>query len=297
MKSLLNFTSVHFSDTLGLIEMMQFSIIRSAVSNLVLITGWVDSILACVKFSELLPLFFSCGPVQLLKTTDLSRHNLLYLKEIGNGWFGKVGADRLLLPFRTALSQPGLDCLAPAWCWTLFCALHCRQNHICHVFLHPDNTFFHSLPFIFCLLLLSQCSLLNKHPPSPSVYISPRSVHLYVCLHFVLHGFCFTFPSPSANISVISLDRNMSFSAVIDMRNVSGSAGGGEHGPKHHSGGGEGAQVQRQRAGPDALPGGSSAVPVHVSFGYIWVWSHFRLSDGKRTRCDLRSWTCGTKSL
>uniref|UniRef100_H3D2V1 non-specific serine/threonine protein kinase n=1 Tax=Tetraodon nigroviridis TaxID=99883 RepID=H3D2V1_TETNG len=28
--------------------------------------------------------------VQLLKTTDLSRHHLLYLKEIGNGWFGKV---------------------------------------------------------------------------------------------------------------------------------------------------------------------------------------------------------------
>ncbi|KAK1881962.1 Serine/threonine-protein kinase LMTK1 [Dissostichus eleginoides] len=28
--------------------------------------------------------------VHLLKSTDLSRHNLLYLKEIGNGWFGKV---------------------------------------------------------------------------------------------------------------------------------------------------------------------------------------------------------------
>ncbi|MGH0125456.1 UNVERIFIED_CONTAM: hypothetical protein FKN15_019082 [Acipenser sinensis] len=28
--------------------------------------------------------------VQLLKSTDLGRHSLLYLKEIGNGWFGKV---------------------------------------------------------------------------------------------------------------------------------------------------------------------------------------------------------------
>ncbi|KAF7203691.1 serine/threonine-protein kinase LMTK1 isoform X1 [Nothobranchius furzeri] len=28
--------------------------------------------------------------VQQLKSTDLSRHSLLYLKEIGNGWFGKV---------------------------------------------------------------------------------------------------------------------------------------------------------------------------------------------------------------
>ncbi|XP_029311853.1 serine/threonine-protein kinase LMTK1 isoform X2 [Cottoperca gobio] len=28
--------------------------------------------------------------VQVLKSTDLGRHSLLYLKEIGNGWFGKV---------------------------------------------------------------------------------------------------------------------------------------------------------------------------------------------------------------
>lgn len=28
--------------------------------------------------------------VQLLKSTDLGRHSLLYLKEIGHGWFGKV---------------------------------------------------------------------------------------------------------------------------------------------------------------------------------------------------------------
>ncbi|XP_026170938.1 serine/threonine-protein kinase LMTK1 isoform X2 [Mastacembelus armatus] len=32
----------------------------------------------------------SCYSFQLLKSTDLSRHSLLYLKEIGNGWFGKV---------------------------------------------------------------------------------------------------------------------------------------------------------------------------------------------------------------
>lgn len=30
--------------------------------------------------------------VQLLKSTDLGRHSLLYLKEIGHGWFGKVSA-------------------------------------------------------------------------------------------------------------------------------------------------------------------------------------------------------------
>ena len=29
-------------------------------------------------------------PVQLLKSSDVGRHSLLYLKEIGHGWFGKV---------------------------------------------------------------------------------------------------------------------------------------------------------------------------------------------------------------
>lgn len=28
--------------------------------------------------------------MQLLKSADLGRHSLLYLKEIGHGWFGKV---------------------------------------------------------------------------------------------------------------------------------------------------------------------------------------------------------------
>lgn len=48
------------------------------------------------------------------------------------------------------------------------------------------------------------------------------------------------------------------------MSNVSGSTGGGEHGSEDLPGGGEGTQSQRQRAGPDALPGGSTALPVHI---------------------------------
>ncbi|XP_028976258.2 serine/threonine-protein kinase LMTK1 [Esox lucius] len=37
------------------------------------------------------PVAHQPGPsVQLLKSTDLCRHSLLYLKEIGDGWFGKV---------------------------------------------------------------------------------------------------------------------------------------------------------------------------------------------------------------
>ncbi|XP_046870565.1 serine/threonine-protein kinase LMTK1, partial [Hypomesus transpacificus] len=39
----------------------------------------------------LLNCLVSCLPsVQLLKSSDLGRHSLLYLKEIGHGWFGKV---------------------------------------------------------------------------------------------------------------------------------------------------------------------------------------------------------------
>lgn len=62
--------------------------------------------------------------MQLLKSTDLGRHSLLYLKEIGHGWFGKVSIAQgggnstvwalLLLgvPWGGALSHthPGLDC-------------------------------------------------------------------------------------------------------------------------------------------------------------------------------------------
>jgi len=34
---------------------------------------------------------FSLFPsVQLLKSTDVGRHSLLYIKEMGQGWFGKV---------------------------------------------------------------------------------------------------------------------------------------------------------------------------------------------------------------
>lgn len=50
--------------------------------------------------------FFSSSPaVQLLKSTDLSRHNLLYLKEIGNGWFGKVSPLQFHLNLHNYLLQ------------------------------------------------------------------------------------------------------------------------------------------------------------------------------------------------
>lgn len=44
-------------------------------------------------FSSLLKTYsspFCFVPVQLLKSSDLGRHSLLYLKEIGHGWFGRV---------------------------------------------------------------------------------------------------------------------------------------------------------------------------------------------------------------
>lgn len=58
---------------------------------------------------------------------------------------------------------------------------------------------------------------------------------------------------------------------------VPGSARGGEHGPEHHPGGGEGAQSQRQCAGPDAFPGGSSTLPVKRYTQYH-IWSLYQLN-------------------
>lgn len=38
--------------------------------------------------------------VQLLRSNDLGRHSLLYIKEIGHGWFGKVNPVYLFIPHR-----------------------------------------------------------------------------------------------------------------------------------------------------------------------------------------------------
>ncbi|KAG7215482.1 hypothetical protein INR49_003258 [Caranx melampygus] len=52
--------------------------------------------------------------IQLLKSTDLGRHSLLYLKEIGNGWFGKVRLSLFIITCCcSALQHPALlQCLA-----------------------------------------------------------------------------------------------------------------------------------------------------------------------------------------
>uniref|UniRef100_A0A3P8S3K7 non-specific serine/threonine protein kinase n=1 Tax=Amphiprion percula TaxID=161767 RepID=A0A3P8S3K7_AMPPE len=42
------------------------------------------------RLKTILCLCYFSFPVQLLKSSDLGRHSLLYLKEIGHGWFGKV---------------------------------------------------------------------------------------------------------------------------------------------------------------------------------------------------------------
>lgn len=42
----------------------------------------------------------------------------------------------------------------------------------------------------------------------------------------------------------------------------SGSAGRGQRRPEHHPGGGERIEGQCQRPGPDAVPGGGTAIPV-----------------------------------
>lgn len=44
-------------------------------------------VLYCMSLNVCFTFFLA---VQLLKSVDLGRHSLLYIKEIGHGWFGKV---------------------------------------------------------------------------------------------------------------------------------------------------------------------------------------------------------------
>lgn len=55
----------------------------------------VDLWVSMLRLSS--PYFVDPYPVQLLKSSDLGRHSLLYLKEIGHGWFGKVRHAVLVL--------------------------------------------------------------------------------------------------------------------------------------------------------------------------------------------------------
>lgn len=116
--------------------------------------------------------------VQLLKSADLGRQSLLYLKEIGHGWFGKVsGRGRVPrgYPDGTLAEGPGL-------CETVFGV---RRG----------------------------CTVRTE---GTSLSLAP------------------------------------------------GVPGGGELGHQQHPGGGEGAEGERQRAGPDAVPGGSAALQVQL---------------------------------
>ncbi|XP_033896792.3 serine/threonine-protein kinase LMTK1 isoform X2 [Acipenser ruthenus] len=74
-----------FENTEGEEYQAEFSTLTSSTSQ----TGPEVYILPLTEVS--LPVSKQPGrSVQLLKSTDLGRHSLLYLKEIGHGWFGKV---------------------------------------------------------------------------------------------------------------------------------------------------------------------------------------------------------------
>ncbi|XP_041077337.1 serine/threonine-protein kinase LMTK1-like isoform X2 [Polyodon spathula] len=74
-----------FENTEGEEYQAEFSTLASSTSQ----TGPEVYVLPLTEVS--LPVSKQPGrSVQLLKSTDLGRHSLLYLKEIGHGWFGKV---------------------------------------------------------------------------------------------------------------------------------------------------------------------------------------------------------------
>lgn len=68
---------------------------------------------------------------------------------------------------------------------------------------------------------------------------------------------------------------------------VSGSSGGGERRPEHHPSGGQGTQSQCQRTGPDALPGRSTALPVHLHLPHMSVV--YSYMDNLSSTCKIYS--------
>lgn len=116
--------------------------------------------------------------VQLLKSADLGRQSLLYLKEIGHGWFGKVsGRGRVPRGYPDGMLAEGLGLRETVFGVRTGCA---------------------------------------ERTEGTSLSLAP------------------------------------------------GVPGGGELGHQQHPGGGEGAEGERQRAGPDAVPGGSAALQVQL---------------------------------
>lgn len=101
---------------------------------------------------------FSSLLVQLLKSTDVGRHNLLYLKEIGNGWFGKVraacGCGCSYLTDTSVMLKVSIIIInvsnvlnascQPTFCWCNWCSeniLHSKKEPFLQAELHGVSWF------------------------------------------------------------------------------------------------------------------------------------------------------------
>lgn len=154
--------------------------------------------------------------VQLLKSADLGRQSLLYLKEIGHGWFGKVSA-------KPGGAEPGL------WGHGDIGIVGYRGRGMSG---HRGTG--------------------AGHVPDPGLLLCHAGTGAA--------GGC-------ACPSGCQMEGSGPGIAGEDLAGrlcplPRGVPGGGELGHQQHPGGGEGAEGQRQRAGPDAVPGGSAALQV-----------------------------------
>lgn len=128
----------------------------------------------------------------------------------------------------------------------------------------------------------SYCSLMNIHPPSSSLCTVTGYVHLFVRIictaelpHACFISFCLSLCNGTPIACLMCLltwtwpSCLCAFPCMHLSLLVSGSSGGGERRPEHHPSGGHGTQSQCQRTGPDALPGRSTALPVHLHLPHM----------------------------
>lgn len=66
--------------------------------------------LSIYDLSSFLPIL-----VQLLKSADLGHHSLLYLKEIGHDWFGKVRFLKQTSFYNEGLTMQGSSSCMQSW--------------------------------------------------------------------------------------------------------------------------------------------------------------------------------------
>lgn len=184
--------------------------------------------------------------VQLLKSSDLGRHSLLYLKEIGYGWFGKV-RDVVVFNFFS------------------FFYFYCSENPCLNPLTLSCFVSAASVPTVLHVLWCSLYSVWNASVMRWWWSHSSEANFWHLCQGVDSMGarmkFTVTVDSFTKQQHML---RSTSRSAVTcaSPPSLTGPPGWGQRRSQHHPGRGEGAEGQCQCPGSDAVLGGGPTVPV-----------------------------------